>query len=141
MSVLYLDVKLMERMCHRLAMAVFDTKDDPISPFEEHTIALLDSALNLPRATFDGRELYPTLVDKATILYYTLNRNHPFRNGNKRIATAALLVFLYINDRWLDAAIQEITNKTLEVARSESRARKAVLASIKSWITDHLAPL
>ena len=51
----YLDLELMENLCHRLAVAVFDTKDDPISPFKEHTKNLLDSALNLPKASFGGK--------------------------------------------------------------------------------------
>ncbi len=56
----------MERMCHRLALNVFDTEDDPIACFEEHT-DLLESAINQPRQTFGGKELYPTLIEKAAI--------------------------------------------------------------------------
>ncbi|MBI4280599.1 type II toxin-antitoxin system death-on-curing family toxin [Candidatus Uhrbacteria bacterium] len=134
----YLDAVFMEKMCHRLAMAVFDTKNDPISPFQDHITSLLDSALNLPRATFGGKDLYPSIVEKATILYYSLNRNHPFRNGNKRISTVALLVFLYINGYWLDAGIQEMTDKALFVAKSEPRNREETLNSISVWIRDHL---
>lgn len=47
MPVKYLDIELMEKMCHKLAVAVFDTKEDPIAHFHEHT-DLLDSAINLP---------------------------------------------------------------------------------------------
>ena len=138
MAINYLDLDLMEDMCHRLAVAVFDTKDDPISPFKEHTKNLLDSALNLPRASFGGKELYPTIIDKAAVLYYSLNKNHPFTNGNKRIATASLLVFLSINNYWIDSGINEMVEKALYVARSESSGREEVMENIKKWISDHL---
>lgn len=134
----YLDIELMEKLCHRFAVAVFDTKDDPIASFRDHDIALLEASLNLTRATFGGKDLYPALVDKAAVLYYALNKNHPFRNGNKRIATATLLVFLFINDHWLDAGKDEMTRLTLDVAKSEANRRDEVLVKIKAWIASHL---
>ncbi len=128
----------MEGMCHRLAVALFDTSNDPIAPFYDHEYSLLESALNLPRQTFGSKDLYPNLIDKAAVLYYSLNKNHPFKNGNKRIATASLLVFLYINDHWIDAGIDEIVEKTLYVAESSSSDRDCILVEIKKWIEDHL---
>ena len=107
----------MEKMSHRLAVEIFDTENDPIAPFENHNDALLESSLHNPRATFNGQELYPTLIDKAAILYYTLNKNHPFENGNKRISLCSLLVFLSINDKWLDSGITEMVNMTLRIAQ------------------------
>lgn len=79
----YIDVALMEKMCHPLAVAVFDTSNDPIGKFDEHELSLLESALANPRHTFGGRELYPNFSQKAAILYYGLNKNYPFKNGNK----------------------------------------------------------
>src|SRR5688572_18346037 len=119
----YLNMQLMETMCHRLAVQVFDTTNDPISSFEEHAHALLESALNNPKATFGNKELYPTLVDKAAILYYSLNKNHAFRNGNKRISLCSLLVFLAINDKWLDAGITEMVDMTLKIAKSQGQEK------------------
>lgn len=58
---------------------------------------MLDSAINQPFQTFDGIELYPSIVDKAIRLGYGLITNHPFIDGNKRIGTHALLVTLDIN--------------------------------------------
>ncbi|MBI4135216.1 type II toxin-antitoxin system death-on-curing family toxin [Candidatus Uhrbacteria bacterium] len=131
----------MEQMCHRLAMAIFDTTDDPIAPFKNHTTALLESALNLPKATFDGKDLYPSLFDKATILYYTLTKNHPFQNGNKRIATATLFVFLYINNHWIDAGKKEIADKTLFIAESKPSDRDKVLDMVRNWLKEHLVSM
>ena len=53
-------------------------------------LGLLDSALAQPRATFDGRDLHPTLLDKAAALCALLVRNHPFVDGNKRVGHAAM---------------------------------------------------
>jgi death-on-curing protein len=122
-------------------MNIFNTKDDPISPFKEHTLSLLDSALNLPKQTFGKKELYPTLTDKAAILYYTLNKNHSFKNGNKRIATASLLVFLYVNNHWLDAGKNEMVQKALDISQSDQAKHKETLDTIKTWIKQHLIKL
>lgn len=45
---------------------------------------LLDSALSLPFQTFDGQALYPSVQQKAARLGFSLVRNHPFSDGNKR---------------------------------------------------------
>jgi prophage maintenance system killer protein len=48
--------------------------------------------------TFDGKELYPSLEEKAAHLLYFLVKNHSFVDGNKRIAAALFLWFLEKND-------------------------------------------
>ena len=128
----------MEKMCHRLAVAVFDTNDDPIAQFNEHEFTLLDSALQLPRQTFDQKELYPTIEEKAAVLYYSLNKNHPFKNGNKRIATASLLVFLHMNNYWLTVPRDELLQKTLSIAQSDPSHRDMILKELRIWIGQHL---
>jgi death-on-curing protein len=139
MSIKYLDIGLTERICHRLEVAVFDTKDDPIASFRDHT-ELLDSALGNPRQTFGGKDLYPSLADKAAILYYSLNKNHPFKNGNKRISAASLVVFLFINDYWLNAGKDELFNMTLAVAKSNALEKESVLSDITRWINARMIP-
>jgi death-on-curing protein len=129
----YLDMELMEKMCHKLAVAIFDTREDPIARFHEHN-DLLDSALNLPRHDSG----YPTLIDKAAILYYVLNKNHPFRNGNKRIAATSLLVFLLINGHWLSVANEALYEKTLYVAKSDRTEKDKIVAELKQWIKNNL---
>ncbi|UTC67122.1 MULTISPECIES: type II toxin-antitoxin system death-on-curing family toxin [unclassified Treponema] len=58
---------------------------------------LLDSSLKSVFQTFDGRELYPEILDKAVQLCYSIIKNHPFLDGNKRIGIHLSLVFLKIN--------------------------------------------
>ena len=57
----------------------------------------LESAVAQPRMTFNGEELYPTIVDKASALGYLIIQNHPFVDGNKRAGHAALETFLVLN--------------------------------------------
>lgn len=55
--------------------------------------SLLESALDAPKATFSGEELYPSISEKAAIYLYHISKNHPFNNGNKRAAFVASLTF------------------------------------------------
>lgn len=145
MEIIYLDVELMEQMCHPLAVAFFDDENDPIPAFHYNMAQLLDSALHAPRHTFGRVDPYPTLVDKAAILYYSLIQNHPFPNGNKRIATASLLVFLYINNHWLEVDNEELAKQAIRVADSvKSRndfKTDSILDDIKNWIKQNIKDL
>jgi death-on-curing protein len=57
----------------------------------------LKSALARPRSTFGGQPLYPSLLEKAAALLESLCLNHPFVDGNKRVAYAAAGLFLELN--------------------------------------------
>lgn len=138
MEFYYLDIELMERICHKMAVQLFDLDNDPIGPFNEHNKNQLDSAINNPKQSFDGKDLYPTLSEKAAILWYSINKNHPFSNGNKRISTASVLVFVSINNHWIDAGITEMTEKALYIANSKPEDREVVLKELVSWIESHL---
>jgi death-on-curing protein len=134
----YLDLGLMQKMCHRLAIGLFDLRDDPIAPFGQHDQGLLESALDLPRTAFQGKDMYPNLPAKAAVLWYGLNRNHAFQNGNKRISTASLLVFLYINNHWLDAGKTELLERSLRIAQSPASERDSIIHDMERWIAQHL---
>ena len=140
-GIIYLDEDLMCKMCHRLAVEFFDSIKEPIAKFEEHEHELLNSALNLPRQTFAQKDLYPTLSKKAAVLYYSLNKNHPFKNGNKRIATASLVVFLFINGYALSVGQEDLFQKTLFVAQSFPHEREDILMEIEKWIQSNIKPL
>jgi death-on-curing protein len=58
---------------------------------------LADSALHAPEAGFGDVEFYPDLYDKAAVLVCRLTWNHPLRDGNKRAAWAALVMFIDLN--------------------------------------------
>lgn len=77
---------------------------------------LLDAAINMPLQTFGGQELYPTILEKAARLGYGLIRSHPFLDGNKRIGTHAMLVFLDINNITLSYKDEDLISVILHVA-------------------------
>ena len=58
---------------------------------------LLDLSVNSPYHTFGGQHLYPTLQAMAAHLAFSLVKNHPFIDGNKRIGVLAMMVFLSVN--------------------------------------------
>jgi death-on-curing protein len=62
-------------------------------------LALAESALAAPAASFGGVEFYPDFVDKAAVLCARIARNHPLRDGNKRTAFLALVEFVERNGR------------------------------------------
>jgi death-on-curing protein len=67
----------------------------------------LESAVAQPQMTFGGEDLYPTLVEKASALGFSLIKNHAFIDGNKRVGHAALETFLVLNGYELDAPVDE----------------------------------
>lgn len=77
---------------------------------------LLDSALETPFQSFGGDELYPTIQAKAARLGYGLIKNHCMIDGNKRIGTHAMLVFLALNGIELKYTQKELYETILNVA-------------------------
>ena len=94
---------------------------------------LLDSAVNTPFQTFSGQDLYPTVLDKAVRLGFGLIRNHPFSDGNKRIGTHAMLVFLNLNSITLSYEDDELISTILSVASGEMDAD-----GLLKWIQQHI---
>lgn len=76
----------------------------------------LTSSLSQPSMTFDGLDLYKTLIDKACSLGYFLIANHPFVDGNKRIGHAAMLLMLRANELTVEAPIDDQEKLILDVA-------------------------
>ena len=64
----------------------------------------LESAISRPFQTFDGQELYPEGVDKASALFESIISNHPFIDGNKRTAYVLMRLFLKQDMMDIDAS-------------------------------------
>ena len=79
---------------------------------------LLESAVSQPSSSFGGIELYETIDDKTTALCYSMAMNHPFVDGNKRIAHAAALMFLRMNGYTLTGNVEEHEHIILSLAAS-----------------------
>ena len=96
-------------------------------------IGLLESALAQPRAAFVGQELYPTVVDKAAILGFSLSMNHAFMDGNKRIGHAAMETFLGLNGYEINATVNEQEEIILLLAKGECSRE-----DFTSWLKAHI---
>ena len=93
----------------------------------------LESAIAQPRASFGGKELYPTLAEKAAAICYSLVLNHPFFDGNKRVGHAAMETFLLLNGSELDATIDEAEQIILKLASGTLKRDQ-----LTHWIWDHI---
>ncbi len=114
------------------------TWDEPIPEFDTRFSGVLESCLAAPFQTFDKKTLYSGLVEKAAILFYLFIKNPPFENGNKRIAVTALLVFLYLNKKWLKVDNQEMYNFAVWVASSPAQLKDAVVDAVRAFIGKNL---
>ena len=95
-------------------------------------LAGLESAVAQPRATFGGTDLHESLADKAGALAFSLSLNHPFVDGNKRVAHAAVEVFLFLNGLELVAPVDEQETLMLDLA-----AGKLNREQLSRWIARH----
>ena len=96
----------------------------------------LESAIAQPRATFDGKDLYPSILEKAAALCYSLSLNHPFVDGNKRVAHAAMEVFLILNGFEINCSIDESERVMLNLAAGKSEREKLI-----AWLRKHAFPI
>lgn len=99
-------------------------------------ITLLQSALGVVSATFEGRFLHEGIHEMAVAHLFHLARDHPFVDGNKRVGLAALLAFLGLNSGWLDTRPEELGRLVQGVAAGQvSKAEAAVFVQqhIRAW--------
>ena len=89
-------------------------------------VGLLESALAMPAATFGGELLHPSLAEQAAAYLFHLVKNHPFVDGNKRTGLVAMLAFLGLNGRRLEAPDDALTDLVLGVVAG--RVTKAEVA-------------
>ncbi len=93
---------------------------------------MLDSALNNPFQSFNGKELYPSIQAKAARLCFGLVKNHAMVDGNKRLGTHIMLTFLALNGYELSYSQTELSDIILAVASGEVDAE-----DILQWIIEH----
>jgi death-on-curing family protein len=133
-------LKEVEYIAFKLARERFSF-DEPIPDFSTRFPNALESCLAVPFQRFSGKSLYPGLVSKAAILFYLLIKNHPFQNGNKRVAMTTLFVFLYRNNKWLKVDTQELYNFTVWVAQSPRTVKDETVKAIEKFLQRYLVNL
>lgn len=96
----------------------------------------LKSSLNTIHQTFDGKDLYPTLDEKAAHLLYFVVKNHSFTDGNKRIAAGLFLYFMDMNKALLTAGGSKrmddptLVAVTLLIAESKPEEKEQIVKLI-----------
>jgi death-on-curing protein len=133
-------IQEVEKLAHTLAQTQMSW-DEPIPDFGTRYPGKLESCLSTVFQTYAKRDLYPSLVDKAAVLFYLMIKNHPFLNGNKRIAVSTLLVFLALNGKWLKATNEEMYEIAITVAKSSPKLKKGHVDLIKDFIRINLIEL
>ena len=96
----------------------------------------LESAVAQPRMTFGGIDLYPSIEEKAAAIGFSLVKNHPFVDGNKRIGHAAMEALLMRNGHELSATVDDAEQTMLRLAAGELSREELV-----EWVKRNLQSL
>ena len=94
---------------------------------------LIESALNRGFMTYDGKDLYPSIIEKISVIAHSLISNHGFVDGNKRIGVAVMVIMLKMNNVkvcYTQKELIELGLKTAEGFMSEK--------DILTWIKEHI---
>ena len=94
---------------------------------------MLESSIYTPLQTFASQDLYPTAVEKITRLSFGLAMDHPFIDGNKRIASAVLYLGLKANSFDFQASDREVIQEFLSLASGE-----ITYMAFLSWVKSHI---
>lgn len=96
-------------------------------------LGALESAVAQPRMIFGGADLYPSLVEKSAALCFSLVKNHPFVDGNKRVGHAAMETLLVLNGSEIEASTDEQEQLVLALA-----AGQLSLEDLVGWLRGHV---
>lgn len=132
-----ISVAEVEYVAHELARRLLEWKE-PIPEFETRFPGKLEGCLAVPFQRFSKKYLYAGSIGKAAILFYLMVKNHPFQNGNKRIAMTTMLYFLRKNGKWLHVDPQELYNFAKWVAESNPKLKDETVKAIEKFIKTYL---
>lgn len=122
-----------KQIAHALAKETMSWSE-PIPEFDTRYPNKLESCIITPFQTYDKKLLFHGLIEKAAILFYLIIKDHPFQNGNKRLAVTTLLIFLFINGYWLKMDTQTLYNRAVWVASSPHDAKDQAVKYIEKFI-------
>ena len=129
-----------EYVAHRLAKETMGWSE-PIPDFSTRYTNALERCIEQPYQSFGGRQLYPGIMKKAAILFYLMIKNHPFQNGNKRIAMTTLFYFLFKNKKWVKVDNQEMYNFAKWVAESNAKLKDSTIDAIETFLGNYILDL
>lgn len=117
------------------------TWNEPIPSFNTRFPDKLESCLIAPFQRFNKKDLYQGHIKKAAFLFYLMIKNHPFQNGNKRVALTTLLYFLYKNKKSLRVDNQEFYNFAKWVAESNPKLKTETIQATEKFIKTYIVSL
>ena len=103
-------------------------------------LGLVSSAIAVPQASFGGRPLHGDLFEMAAAYAFHLCQNHPFVDGNKRVALASALVFLDLNGIRLSDPAEKLYPLMMSVARGE-KGKSEIAQTFRELSESHDASL
>ena len=124
-----------EYTAFRLAKELMTWKE-PIPDFGSRFPNILESCLKVPFQTFNKKPLYRKLIGKSSMLFYLMIKNHPFENGNKRIAVMTLIVFLAINGKWLTVGRDNLYKIAVYVAESRPNMKDVIIGNLNKFLEE-----
>ena len=95
--------------------------------------------VNLPEQFVFWKPLYPTIFDKAAILFVQLIKKHVFANANKRTAFFVLVKFLQLNCYCFSVTVEEAVNMcvTMCVTIAVESLTDESLTTYAKWVSEH----
>lgn len=134
------NIKEIEQVAFSFAKKFF-SYHEPIPDFTTRFPNILESCVSVPFQSFAGKSKYNGLIEKGAILFYLIIKNHPFQNGNKRIAMATLLFFLNKNGKWIKVNPKSLYNFAIWVAESPSDLKDSVVKGIGDFLEKYIIDL
>lgn len=107
----------------------------PIEQIQTVSPSALNMIVNLPEQFVFGKPLYPTIFDKATILFVQLIKKHVFANANKRTAFFVLVKFLQLNGYHFAVSVEEAVDMCVTIAVEALTDEKMI--SYSKWVSEH----
>ncbi len=126
-----------ETICFNFACEFF-TYNQPIPPFATRFPGVLESCLATPIQQTREGYIYKSFEDKLSILFYIMIKNHPFLNGNKRMAVTTLLVTLYGNNKWITVQPIDLYKMAIDISKSEYSKKDEYLEKINKFLQKHM---
>jgi prophage maintenance system killer protein len=129
-----------EFIAHRAAVEMMSFIDEPIPPFNTRYKGRLESCLDEPFKTFDGKFLHYTFHERAAVLFYLIARSQCFMNGNKRMAVMLTAIFFFINKRWFSIPPKQLYDIAVAVGKSPDKKMKEDIKNLTKLFKKYEIP-
>ncbi|MBU1016793.1 MAG: type II toxin-antitoxin system death-on-curing family toxin [Patescibacteria group bacterium] len=134
---LFLTLEHIKDICFILAQEYLSF-NEPIPDFDTRFPNKLEAILEIPKQGVKTHLLYPAIIEQSGVLFYSLIKEHPFLNGNKRLAVTCFLTFLHLNKLWLKTDWKTLYGLTIFIANSDPSDREKVLKALNQFIQDSI---